>query len=80
MKPTCTLLPLAAILLAKPLSLKVNEPLKLHIIVDASVIEVIANDRACMTGRVYPWRRDSVSVRVTEDQAEALRSLDIWQL
>ena len=31
-----------------------NEPLRLHIFVDRSVIEVFANGRACLTARVYP--------------------------
>jgi beta-fructofuranosidase len=47
-----------------PLHLKSDnaEPLELRIWIDNSVIEVFANRRACLTGRVYPTRSDSLGV------------------
>ncbi|EFP78860.2 hypothetical protein PGT21_031694 [Puccinia graminis f. sp. tritici] len=38
------------------------EPLNLTIIVDNSVVEVHANERAIITTRVYPWYEDSIGI------------------
>ncbi|KAH9460970.1 hypothetical protein MJO28_009885 [Puccinia striiformis f. sp. tritici] len=38
------------------------EPLNLTIIVDNSVVEVHANERAIITTRVYPWYDDSIGI------------------
>jgi len=40
-----------------PFELAGKEPLKLQIPIDASVIEVFADGRACLTERAYPARR-----------------------
>ena len=67
-----------------------NAPLRLHVFLDGSVIEVFANGRAAAT-RVYPTRPDSVGVRVfghepkpserfaTEEDLR-LTSLNVWEL
>ena len=39
-----------------------DEPLKLRVFVDRSVIEVFANGRQCLAVRVYPERNDSIGV------------------
>ena len=62
------------------MSLSSGEPLKLRIYMDASVIEVFANNRACLTARVYPTRADSLGVGlIARGGAAQLQSLDIWE-
>ena len=58
-----------------------NEPLKLRVFVDKSVVEVFANGKQCVAMRVYPGRKDSVgvSLRAQGDSAE-LKSLTAWQM
>jgi beta-fructofuranosidase len=48
-----------------PLVLLEDEPLRLRIYVDRSVVEVYANERQAITRRVYPDREDSDRVRLT---------------
>jgi beta-fructofuranosidase len=58
-----------------------GEPLRLRIFVDRSVVEVFANGRACVTSRVYPSRRDSLSVALFgEGGAAEARSVDVWEV
>ena len=61
--------------------MKSNEPLKLRVFVDKSVVEVFANGKQCVAMRVYPGREDSVgvSLRAQGDAAE-LKSLNAWQM
>ena len=56
-----------------------GESLKLHVFLDHSVVEVFANDRFCVTSRVYPSRTDSTGVGVFGTGA-VLRRLDVWTL
>jgi beta-fructofuranosidase len=64
-----------------PLELAPGEALQLRIFVDRSAIEVFANGRACLTGRVYPARADSVGVDVFAYAGGAtLESLDVWTM
>ena len=47
----------------------------------ASVIEVFANGRACITARVYPSRPDSLGVQLFARGGTARpRSLDVWEM
>ena len=46
-----------------PLILGNGESLKLRVFIDRSVVEVFANDRQCLTKRIYPSREDSIGVR-----------------
>lgn len=58
-----------------------NEPLKLRVFVDRSVVEVFVNGRQCVALRVYPGREDSVGVSLQSRGKDAtLRSLDAWQM
>ena len=61
--------------------MKPDEPLKLRVFIDRSIVEVFVNGRQCLTARVYPDRDDSlgVSLRAQGDPA-TLISLDAWQL
>ena len=64
-----------------PLALAKDELLQLHVFVDHSVIEVFANDRVCMTSRVYPTRADSVGVELfASDGTAHARQVTIWDL
>ena len=64
-----------------PLELAANEPLTLHIFVDRSVVEVFANNRQCLTKRIYPARQDSRGVQLFARGGSAkLKSLDVWDM
>jgi beta-fructofuranosidase len=58
-----------------------GEPLRLHMFVDRSVVEVFANGRACITSRVYPSRADSLGVALfAEGGAAEARAVDVWEV
>lgn len=58
-----------------------GEPLRLRVFVDRSVVEVYANDRICMTGRVYPTRPDSQGVVVrARGGTVRVTCLDVWEM
>ncbi len=62
-----------------PHDLLVGEALTLRILLDGSVIEIIANQRTSLTSRVYPLYADSDGVRLTGTNAR-LDTLDIWKM
>jgi hypothetical protein len=45
-----------------PFGLAAGEAVHLRVFLDRSVLEVFANDRQCLTQRLYPSRRDSLGV------------------
>ncbi|WP_419193800.1 sulfatase-like hydrolase/transferase [Novipirellula herctigrandis] len=58
-----------------------NEPLKLRVFIDRSIVEVFINGRQCLTARVYPDRNDSLDVSLRSQGNDAkLMSLDAWQM
>jgi beta-fructofuranosidase len=58
-----------------------GEPLRLRVFVDGSVIEVIANERACLTTRVYPTLRQSTGIGLYASGGEAkLVSMEAWEM
>jgi beta-fructofuranosidase len=58
-----------------------DEPLTLRVFLDRSVLEVFANDRVCITDRLYPERADSVGVELFSVGGSAkLRHLTAWEL
>jgi len=60
---------------------KKDEPLKLRVFIDRSIVEVFINGRQCVTARVYPVREDSVGVSLRAQGKDAqLKSLDAWQM
>jgi beta-fructofuranosidase len=66
---------------AAPLTLGPDEPLRLHVFLDRSVLEVFVNERVSITSRIYPSRTDSLGVALLADRGEArLLSLDAWQI
>jgi beta-fructofuranosidase len=56
---------------AAPFELQKNEPLKLRIFVDKSVVEVFANSRQAVMRRIYPARADSVGVSLFSTGGDA---------
>ena len=64
-----------------PVILTADEPLKLRVFLDKSVVEVFVNGKQCVAMRVYPGLADSVGVSLRSQGRDAvLRSLDAWQM
>jgi beta-fructofuranosidase len=64
-----------------PLTLGEDETLKLHVFLDASVVEIFANQRACLTSRIYPSWPDSLRLGTFARGAKArLKALDVWEM
>jgi beta-fructofuranosidase len=58
-----------------------GEPLRLHVFLDRSVIEIFVNGRFCLTSRIYPTRHDSQRVSLSASGSYLqVRSLDVWSL
>ncbi len=66
---------------AGPFSLPADEPLKLRVFIDKSVVEVFANGRQAVMRRIYPSRPDSIGVKLFSNGGPAeVRALQIWEL
>jgi len=64
-----------------PVYLSPDEPLKLRVFIDKSVVEVFVNGRQCVALRVYPGREDSTGISLRSQGRDArLVSLDAWQM
>ena len=64
-----------------PIVLEDDEPLRLRVFIDKSIVEIFANDQQCIAARVYPGRDDSVGVSLRAQGSSALlKSLDAWQM
>ncbi len=58
-----------------------DEPLSLRCFVDESVVELYANERHCLTSRVYPTREDSTDISVAAEGGRVtVESLSAWSL
>ena len=58
-----------------------GEPLKLHVFIDRSIVEVFAGGKQYLAMRVYPGRKDSLGVSVrAQGQDAVLKSLDAWHM
>jgi beta-fructofuranosidase len=67
--------------LSAPLKLADGELLQLRVFIDHSIIEVFANGRACVVGRMYPTRDDSNGINLVAHNGQgALCSLDAWTI
>jgi beta-fructofuranosidase len=56
-----------------------GEPLRLRVLLDASVLEVYANERLCLSTRLYPTRGDSDRVSAFCDGgASTVAGLQAW--
>jgi beta-fructofuranosidase len=64
-----------------PVYLEPDEPIRLRVFIDKSVVEVFINGRQCVALRVYPGRADSIGVSLRAQGRDAeLKSLDAWQM
>ncbi len=64
-----------------PFWLDDDEPLRLRVFVDRSVVEVFVNGQQALAVRVYPDRGDSTGVSLRSQGAPSLlRSLDAWTM
>ena len=64
-----------------PLILGEGESLKLRVFIDRSVVEVFANDRQCLTKRIYPSREDSIGVRGFANKKDStIKILNKWNM
>ena len=60
---------------------RTDEPLRLRVFLDRSVLEIFANDRVCITERLYPERADSVGIELFAVGGSAtLRHITAWEL
>ena len=58
-----------------------GENLQLHIFVDASVIEIIANARTCLTERAYTSNADCINLALFSKGGVArVRSMQVYEL
>jgi len=66
---------------AGPLQLGADEPLRLRVFVDKSVVEVFANGRQAVMRRIYPSREDSVGVALFSNAGPAsVTTLEAWDM
>ena len=64
-----------------PVFLEPDEPLRLRVFIDRSVVEVFVNGKQCLAMRVYPGREDSIGVSLrSQGKDSTLKSLDAWQM
>jgi beta-fructofuranosidase len=59
--------------------LRAGETLQLHILLDGSVVEIIANGRTSLTSRIYPEHAEHHGVQVLGEQAY-VHLLTIWPM
>lgn len=57
-----------------------EDAVDLHLYLDGSVLEVVADGRLALNARVYPSRDDSLSVQLVAQGGRCVVSLDVWQL
>jgi beta-fructofuranosidase len=58
-----------------------REAVTLRVLLDRSVVEVYANERACLSARLYPTRLDSVGLAIIAQGGVArVCSLDVWDM
>lgn len=65
---------------SRPLALAEGEALRLRVFVDRSAIEVYANGRECLVGRVYPTQSDAVGLRIPIRGSAAVNRLRVWEI
>jgi beta-fructofuranosidase len=60
--------------------LNTGEPLRLHLFVDRSTLELFANRRVCLSDRMYPTRNDSLGAGLYARGGDAsISTLRIWR-
>lgn len=64
-----------------PLQLAPGENLELRVFIDHSIVEVFANDRQCLTQRIYPTRADSTGIELfSTGDSMTVVSLRAWDI
>ncbi|MHB0998064.1 MAG: glycoside hydrolase family 32 protein [Armatimonadota bacterium] len=64
-----------------PFVLASGEELELRIFIDRSIVEVFANNRQCVTKRIYPTRSDSIGIQLFSSSEEfKIKSIDAWEI
>ena len=63
-----------------PFELEEGERLSLRVFIDKSIVEVYANRRQCVTGRIYPTREDSAGVTLGCVNGAVVRSVNAWEM
>ncbi len=64
-----------------PVHLEDDEPLRLRVFIDRSVVEVFVNGKQCLAVRVYPGRDDSLGLSLRAQGSPAtLKRLDAWRM
>jgi len=64
-----------------PFLLQRGEPLSLHIFLDGSVVEIFANDKFCLTARIYPAGKRSTGIGLySTGGAAKMLSFDAWEM
>jgi beta-fructofuranosidase len=64
-----------------PLELRSGEKLELRIFIDRSIIEIFANERQCITQRIYPTREDSTGIELfSKGGSMTVKSLQAWDM
>lgn len=64
-----------------PVYLKEGEPLKLHIFIDKSIVEVFVNEKQVLAVRAYPGKENSIGVSLRAQGVDAtLNYMDVWQM
>jgi beta-fructofuranosidase len=56
-----------------------DEPLRLRVLLDGSVLEVYANDLVCLSTRVYPTLAESVQASAFSE-GEVTLDLQVWAM
>ena len=63
-----------------PFALEPWEPLRLRLFLDRSTVEVFANQRACVSDRLYPTRNDSLGAEVyVRGGGASVVALNAWR-
>ena len=58
-----------------------GEPLRLRVFLDRSILEVFANERQCVTQRIYPTRPDSLGVALfNRAGTTTVDRIDAWDI
>jgi beta-fructofuranosidase len=64
-----------------PILIANDEPLRLRVFIDKSVVEVFVNGKQALAVRVYPSRNDSVGVSLkAQGKDSELKLLEAWQM
>jgi sucrose-6-phosphate hydrolase SacC (GH32 family) len=66
---------------AAPFDLKPDEPLRVRIFLDRSLLEVFVNGRQSLTQRIYPSRPDSLGIRLFSRGGPAeVKRIEVWRM